>query len=121
MLSGSPPVWWNSSVSFAHRVEDRDLFAIDADLVFADRVEAEEQVGAVDQVQLEQRRGGVDSRLHGGLLDELQFGELGDGFGDAAGVAAGGAFHPAANARVVAGMVAGPGRDRHRHAHVGQQ
>ena len=88
--------------------------------MLADRVEAEEHLLVVDDVELEQRGEVVDPDLYGGLLDQAEVGQLVDRVADGLGVAPGDGGARAAEVRVV-GQVLGAAGQRPGRGGVGQQ
>jgi hypothetical protein len=105
---------------FAHQVVDVARAAGQRDLVLGDRVEAEEDFLAVEDVELEQRRAGMGADLDVGVLDEAEAGEFLHGIQDGMGVAAGQPVGAGPVVRVVAEVV-GPAGQHHGTAGVGQQ
>jgi hypothetical protein len=104
----------------AHQVVDVARAAGQRDVVLDDRVEAEEDLFAVEDVELEQRRAGVGADLRVGVLDETEAGELLHGVQDGMGVAGGQPVGAGPVVRVV-GQVVGPAGQHHGTAGVGQQ
>jgi hypothetical protein len=71
----------------AHQVIREHRLAAEADGVLGDRVEPEERLSTVEDVELEHRRRAVHAHLRACGLDQSEVGQLGDGLGDGVGVA----------------------------------
>ena len=104
----------------AHQVIHRHALAVQRHGVLGDRVEAEERLGPVQDVQLEHRRRAVHPDLRRRRLHQAQVGQLGHRLGDCLGMAAGDLLGSLPE-RGLVGQVADPARDGPRLAGVRDQ
>jgi hypothetical protein len=88
--------------------------------VLGKRVEAEERLAAVEQVQHERRRAAVHPDFRAGGADEAEVGQLGHGLSEGVGVAAADLLCPLTE-RGLVGQVFGPAREGPRPVGVGHQ
>jgi hypothetical protein len=102
----------------AHQVVDVARAAGQRDVVLDDRVEAEEDLFAVEDVELEQRRAGVGADLRVGVLDETEADEFLHGVQDGMGMPRGQPVHTGPVVGVVAKVV-DPAGQHHGSAGVG--
>jgi hypothetical protein len=105
---------------FAHQVVDGLGAAGQRDVVADDRIEAEEGFLVVKDVELKQRRAGVEADLGAGALDQAEISQLVYGVQDGTGVRGGDLAGAIAVGRIV-GEVVGAAGQGHRPGGVGQQ